>query len=164
MRSDRNPYFLYKNHKDPKIRELLAQAPHMTLEEIQSCVCKPDVKKAMLFVKQFGDQDKSVSTANLIADRMPIVIQMPQLLQGEIYSYDGPTIHVKIRTQGRTQHMWEVHKDMFLHQNGLIWLNHTWCEPTADLWAYSHKLCDGDLHMFNQILHNHVNQKHAARS
>jgi hypothetical protein len=164
MRSDRSPYFLYKNHKDPKIRELLAQAQHMQVAEIQALTCKPDLKKAMLFVKQFGDQDKSVSTANLIADRMPVIIHTPQLPQGEIYSYDGPTIHLKIRTQGRTQHMWEVHKEVFLHQNGRVWLNHSWCDPTPELWCHSKKLCDGDLNTYNQILHNHVNQKHAARS
>jgi hypothetical protein len=163
MRSDRNPYFLYKNHKDPKVRALLDQSPHMTVDEIQALSCKPDLKKAMRFVKQFGTPYKSVSTHQLIADHMNIQVVTPQLPQGEIYVYEGPDLHVKIRTRGTMKHSWHMTQDVFLYVNHMIWLNHTWCDVTPELWPYSRKLCDGDLHTFNQILHNHVNQKHATR-
>jgi hypothetical protein len=163
MRSDRNPYFLYKNHKDPKIRELLDQAEHMTVAEIEALTCKPDLKKAMRFVKQFGTPERSMITAQLIADHMTMQVLTPQLCQGEIYVYDGPDLHVKIRTKGRMQHAWHMRHDVFMHKDGAIWLNHTWCDVPPDLWAYSRKLCDGDLHTYNQVMHNHMNQKHAAR-
>lgn len=163
MRSDRNPYFLYKNHKDPKVRALLDEAPNMTVVEIQACVCKPDLKKAMLFVKQFGALEKSVSTAQLIADKMNIQVRAPTWKTGEIYLYDGPDLFVNIRTRGRMKHSWHMTKDVFMYQDGAIWLNHTWCDAPPELWSYSRKLCDGDLNTYNQILHNHVNQQHAAQ-
>jgi hypothetical protein len=134
----------------------------MQVSEIQSLTCKPDLKKAMLFVKQFGHQDRSVHTAELIADTLTVKHHVPTLPQGVIYVYDGPTTHVKIHTQGSMQHQWQVTHDVFLSVGDRVWLNHTWCTPTQDLWSYSRKLADGDLNTYNQILHTHVNQKHAA--
>ena len=165
MRSDRNPYFLYKNHKDPKIRVLLNQAPNMTDQEIDACVVKPDLRKAMKFVKQFGHQDKSESVSNLVADKMLMIQTIsPPLPTGDIYLYTGPQIVVPIipRPGALLKQSWQVQNDVFLHVSNKIWINHSWCAPPAELWSDSQKIGSGDLNTYNQILHNHVNQKHAA--
>lgn len=165
MRSDRSPYFLYKNHKDPKIRALIDQAPHMTHEEIDACVTKPDVKKAMRFVKQFGHQDKSQTVGNLVADQMlQIKTISPQLPEGDIYLYSGPQIVVPIipRPGSQLKQSWLVQNDVFLHVCNKIWINHSWCAHTPELWSHSNKIGTGDLNTYNRMLYNHLNQKHAV--
>ena len=134
----------------------------MAVDEIQALQVKPDLKKAMLFVKQFGDQPKSVHTAELIADRMNMKVETNPSPMGSIYEYRGPQIQVPIITPGRSQHYWQVAHEVFWTDGERIWLNHSWCMPTSDLWSYSRKLCDGVLNSYNQVLYNHMNQKHAA--
>ena len=165
MRSDRSPYFLYKNHKDPKIRELLSQAAHMQVSEIHALTCKPDLKKAMLFVKQFGDQEKSQTVSNLIADQMlAIKTESPPLPTGDIYLYTGDQIMVPIipRPGSLLQQSWLVQNDVFLAATDRIWINHSWCYSVSELWSHSHKLGSGDLNTYNKILYTHLNQKHAV--
>lgn len=161
MRSNRSPYFLYKNHKDPQIRALVAQAEHMSWEEIQSLSCKPDLKKALFFVKKFGHQDRVIHTAELVADNMQKTIIPQKKIQGDLYEYLGPHTCVKIYTTNH-DHYWEVNHDIFLHVEDRIWLNHTWCKPTDLIWSHSKKICSGDLNTYNQILHTHLNKKYHA--
>ena len=163
MRSDRSPYFLYKNHKDPVIRELLDRAAQMTDQEIDACVTKPDVKKAMRFVKQFGHQDRSAAVKDIVADRMQASFTPVIVAIGDIYLYKGPVLELPIKTTGRRlKHSWMVQDDVFMHVNGQIWINHTWCDPVDLLWSYSEKMGTGDLNTYNQIVHNYLNQKHVV--
>lgn len=125
MRSDRNPYFFLKNSKNLAIKNLLQQAETLTPQEIQNLNIKPDVKKAMLFVSEFGQQQKSQHTAELLALKMSLIPPPPKT-QYEIWVYNGANTFVATSKTGSIE---VSEKSFFLKDQDKIFINHNWIIP-----------------------------------
>ena len=164
MRSDRNPYFFLKKSKDPHVQHMLSEAPHMSMAQIDALKVKPDLRKAMHFVRVFGAPERSQTVADLSAHIMQQNHKPPPDPLGTVYEYVGPPHELKIHTQGsRISHTWHMEHDVFLLLQDRIWFNHTWCaapEPKHEFWSYCTNKGEHHLNQFNQIIHTHVNQKH----
>jgi hypothetical protein len=176
MRSDRNPYFLLKNSKSQEVQTLLASAPDMTASQIKELKVKPDVKKAMLFVKEFGvsspatpeklknssanaapkNKHKSMTTADIIAERM-IANSKPVLSpEHEIWQYDGAPQFVKCVSSGWLN---LDYSNLYIRDGNRIFLHHVWCFATPDIIRTSTKIAVGNQADLNRLIQQHLNQR-----
>jgi hypothetical protein len=96
MRSDRNPYFFLKKSKDSWVQKCLADAATMSEADILK-ISKPDLRRAMIFVHKLGQQDKSSTTAELIADQMAKITPSSSRPVFEIWHYKGSEIELHQR-------------------------------------------------------------------
>jgi len=160
MRSDRNPYFILKNSKDPVVKSWLSKADEMSHTEIQGLPIKPDLKKAMLFLKTFGDQNRSASTAELLATKMMATASDCSSEQKEIWQYQGSTIWVRC---GRTSIETNA-GDYFIKDQEKIFLKHNWiqsAEPSAQsVIAESVFVEFGDFTQLNHLTKMHLLRKY----
>ena len=107
----------------------LSKAEELSKNEIEKLQIKPDIKKAMLFIAKFGEQSKSMSTAELIADMMQTNTKPtngPELY--EIYEYTGTETFAKI---GST-HMLIDTGDLFLSDDTRIFIKHNWAKKSEN--------------------------------
>lgn len=123
MRSDRNPYFFLKKSKDPQIQQLLKDAETLCPHDIQKMNVKPDVKKAMMFIAEFGQKDKSQHTAELLADKMSQSSVPVSTIRKEIWQYQGSTIFVAV---SHTSSIEVQPNSYFLKDQEKIFINHNW--------------------------------------
>ena len=128
MRSDRNPYFFLKKSKDTKVKEWLAKAEMMAIDEIEKLSIKPDLKKAMLFVATLGHQTRCTTTAELFADKMQAAQPKnngPHVF--DIFEYTGPDVFVKCMTGS---HILINSGDMFIKDLQKVFIKHNWVSLT----------------------------------
>jgi len=160
MRSDRNPYFILKNSKDPVVKSWLGQAAELSHDEIQGLSIKPDVKKAMLFLKTFGDQNRSASNAELLAAKMMATTSNSAPTQKEIWQYKGASRWVRC---GRTS-IEANEGDYFIKDQEKIFLKHNWIkstEPSAQAMTAESVFVEmGDFNHLNHLTKTHLNQKY----
>lgn len=160
MRSDRNPYFLYKNKKDPHIQQLLAQAPTLTDAQIFALTPKPDLRKAMQFVRDMGTQTKSVHTAELLAARMmQMATPTHTVAEYDLWHYKGGQI--VLSTQTRSQLI--MQDFLFLYADTKIWVSHNWCMIPQDqhmFWSCCEKLGRADHTEYNRQIQVYLARKH----
>ena len=128
MRSDRNPYYFLKKSKDPKIQHLLKEAETLKPQEILSMSLKPDVKKAMLFVAEFGQQEKSQHTAELLAEQMAKTSSPCENILKEIWQYQGPAVFVPVTS---TSSIEILPNSYFIKDHKKIFINHNWLRLPA---------------------------------
>lgn len=140
MRSDRNPYFLLKKSKNPVIAQLLKDAETLPVAEIEKMSVKPDVKRAMLFVSRMGSQEKSNTTANLLADQMVSNSQPQDSQQFPMWQYLGEAKFVNCVGNGSVQIQ---PKDVFIQQQNQIFVQHIWCQLDHDILRQSQLLGEG---------------------
>lgn len=159
MRSDRNPYFLYKNKKDPHIQHLLAQAPELTDAQIFCLTPKPDLRKAMQFVRDQGAQTKSLTTAEILADKMAVIHTEHKLPTYDLWHYKGGQIVLKTQTRSEL-----IMQDfLFLHDHACIWVSHNWCKLPEDqntFWSCCEKLGTADHTEYNRQTQAYLARKH----
>lgn len=157
MRSDRNPYFLLRKSRDPAVQQYLEQAATMTVEQIGSLQIKPDLRKAMLFVNEFGHVTKSDTVANIVADRATVTKQ--QLPQYEICHYQGPLTELKVRKTALL-----LDDFLFLKDCNRIFASHNWFDlnehNNRSVLAHSKTVGIGDQHMYNRMIQDHLKQKY----
>lgn len=160
MRSDRNPYFLLRNSKDARVKQLLAQAEHMTSQEIMALEVKPDVKKAMLFVATVGQVAKSVTTAEALADRMQTA-HVSKSAQYEIYKYVG--MEQVITTPNKNQLIIAA-PFVFMKQNNRIFVSHNWLNLSDgnnhQIMNQCHLVGLGDSILYNKLTQDLIRQRH----
>lgn len=160
MRSDRNPYFILKNSKNPEVQHWLQKANFLSLAEISNLQLKPDLKKAMVFLKTFGDQAKSASTAELLASKMCPQAVIVDAVRKEIWQYKGPSCWVRC---GRTSI--EVNPDeYYIKDQEKIFLKHSWI-PTSEssaqlVTSQSTFCCMGDFSQLNSMINSAINLKY----
>lgn len=70
MRSQYGPETLLLASKKPHIKNLLAQLPNLTEDQVKSLPEKPDVIKGLLNIKKTQDNGQALKRAELIADMM----------------------------------------------------------------------------------------------
>jgi hypothetical protein len=149
MRSDRNPYFFLKKSRDPGVQALLSEANLMSETEIQALKIKPDLKKAMLFVKQFGDQVRTNTTAELIAEEMSRR-SVPTLQDThEIWQYQGRDFLARSVRRG-----WidiQPH-DLFIRDRDRMFVRHNWCWFEPCVQKQSHLVTEGSFQTLNQLI------------
>jgi hypothetical protein len=158
MRSDRNPYFLLKKSKDPRVQQHLLMAENMSHQQIDQLPIKPDLKKAMHFVRQFGRMDRSVSTADLIVERATVAAQA--LPSYPIYHYQGPTVELFLNKKNSLI----IDDFLFLRDADRIFVSHNWIDLEL---ANNRCVLDrsvpigiGDQQVYNQMTQQHLQRKH----
>lgn len=162
MRSDRNPYFFLKNSKDAKIKEWLSKAETMSIEEIESLSIKPDVKKAMLFISEFGHQERGLTMAELFADKMQKMQPKnngPHLF--DICEYTGPDVFVKCKTGS---HILINAGDIFIRHLSKVFIKHNWIDTTEEsnsiINSYSKSSGVGTFDDLNKRIQSALNKKY----
>lgn len=159
MRSDRNPYFLLRKSRDPSVQRWLAQAEQLSHEAIEHLSIKPDLKKAMHFVKRFGTDVANQTTADLIAGNT--LSQQPARSQFEIYHYHGPEI--ELRCNARNSLI--LHDFLFMVDQGRILASHNWItvDPMGmlNLVKCSTRVGFGDQNHYNQLIQQHLSRKYS---
>lgn len=162
MRSDRNPYFFLKKSKDAKIKEWLSKAETMSIEEIECLSIKPDVKKAMLFISEFGHQEKVMSTAELFADKMQKIHSNNNGLHiFDIFEYTGPDVFVKCKTGS---HILINAGDNFIKDLSKVFIKHNWIDITEEsnsiINSYSKAAGVGTFDDLNKKIQSVINKKY----
>jgi hypothetical protein len=162
MRSDRSPYFFLKKSKDPKVQDLLAKAANMSVKEVDKLVdIKPDLKKAMLFIAQFGEQSKSATSADLIATQMQ---QLHKNTNGphtfDIFQFNGGDFFAKCETGSS---ILITTGTPFILDGFKIFIVHNWIDSktTDHILSQSKKISNGtfnDLNIIIQNLHNKISK------
>ena len=157
MRSDRNPYFFLKKSQDPRVQEWLAQAAEMTGEEIQALSIKPDLKKAMMFVLAFGQQKKSDTTANFIADIMAARSNNPPPDSSEFWEYRGDERFVRCLSNGWVNLPTGT---LFMRDQTRMFAQHIWCDLSSEIWAASVRAGQGTHSDFNRLEQERLQARH----
>ena len=163
MRSDRNPYFFLKNSKNPQIQQLLQDAPSMSAAEIAALNIKPDVKKAMQFVHTLGDQTRSNTTAELLAEKMISAHNSTDHSRPtyDILLYTGADCEIQLRARN-----WLLMRGSFLFmtQGTRMFVSHNW---TSTLLGNNYigvehrqKVGHGDQNLYNQMNQQHLKEKY----
>ena len=157
MRSDRNPYFLLKKSKNPEVQRLLSIAHTLTPEEILKATPKPDLQKAMLFVKEFGDQNRSATVAEIVADKMA-KSSLPSLTPTfEVWQYYGESHPAKCERSGYID---ILSGNLFMRDKNRIFIQHNWCILSPEILKNSKKIAsDKTHHDFNALLSEISNLK-----
>lgn len=162
MRSDRNPYYLVRNSKDPLVQYWLAQATHMTDAQIQSLTCKPDVKKAILFAKHLNPGSRSQTTAELLADRMNSHTTSHVSVQHELWQYDGEACWIK---HTHNQHIQLVPPFVFLKNQNQAYVGRVWVNLDVPdnyvLIQHGRQIGMADHSRYNQITHEMVQKRYS---
>ena len=158
MRSERNPYFLLKRSRDPKVQHYLQLAQTASHDEIEALEIKKDLKRAMHFVKQFGAESNNQTTANLIADRAQVNTVAPQ--QYAIYHYQGPSFSLSL-ARGNSL----ISDDfLFLLHNDRIFAQHNWIDlshrDNRRVLQSSKSVGFGDQHQYNRMIQDHLSKKY----
>jgi hypothetical protein len=124
MRSDRNPWFILKKSRDPRIQEWLSKAPGLSEREILGLNIKPDLKRAMIFAKKQVEQEKSQKIADIIAEQMiaQSVESAPKVLA--IHQYTGPDAWIKTNTRSE---LLISHGSYFWLDTNAMFVSHIWC-------------------------------------
>lgn len=161
MRSDRNPYFLYKKSRDPLIQQLLKDAETLSISQIEKMSVKPDVKRAMLFVAQLGHQTKSDTTANLLAEKMIEGSTAVAPDSWPIWQYLGEAKFAKCVSNGSVQIQCN---DVFIQKQNQLFIQHIWCHIDHDILSQSQSLGMGTFENLNVKIQEILNQRYRLNS
>lgn len=162
MRSERNPYFLLKRSRDPRVQHYLALATTASHDDIEALEIKKDLKRAMHFVRRFGKDAVNQTTANLIADRAQESTPIPQ--QYPIYHYQGDTVSLSL-PRGNSL----VSDDfLFLLDEQRIFAQHNWIDLSgpgnSQILLSSKRVGFGDQHQYNRMIQDHLSKKYGHNS
>lgn len=161
MRSDRSPYFFLKKSKDPKVQCLLAKAENMSVKDVDELVdIKPDLKKAMLFIAQFGEQTRSVTSAELIATQMQ---NLHKNTNGphtfDIFQFNGIDFFARCETGGLILIKTGT---PFILDGDKIFIIHNWIDSkiieNKHILAQSKKISNGTFNDLNIIIQDLLNK------
>ena len=158
MRSDRNPYFVLKKSKDPRVQQHLLMASSMSHQQIEQLPIKPDLKKAMHFVCEFGQVERSISTADLFVERATSTNNT--LPSYPVYHYTGACVELFVSK--RTSLILEDF--LFLKDQDRIFVSHNWIDLSL---ANNRMILDwavpigiGDQQVYNQMVQQHLQRKY----
>lgn len=154
MRSDRNPYFFLKKSKDPSVQKLLKDAETLNVDTIQKMNVKPDVKKAMMFIAELGQQEKSQHTAELLAEKMVSLSQPMGNSLKEIWHYQGANVFVSVTP---TSSIEVLTNSYFIKDQDKIFINHNWLRSQA---SQDQILCNSIFHSVGSFQDLNLLKKH----
>ena len=139
----------------------LAEAEHMTVDQIQGLHIKSDLKRAMLFVCELGHQTRSATTAEILAQHM-ITLSKPQAPpMCELWQYDG--VEFPIKCKG---HNWIILSTpfVFLKQADQAFVGHNWVnlseEQNTRLTQLGQQIGMADHIMYNQKTQELIQKRH----
>lgn len=158
MRSERNPYFLLKRSRDPRVQHYLAMAVTASHDEIEALEIKKDLKRAMHFVRRFGKDAANQTAANLIADRAQVCT--PTCQQYPIYHYQGTTVALNL-PRGNSLLSDDF---LFLLDHNRIFAQHNWIDldrqGNEKVLLSSKRVGFGDQHQYNRMIQDHLSKKY----
>lgn len=144
-----------------KIQAWLRDAEHMTVDQIIKLAIKPDVKKAMLFVRELGHVSRSTHTAELLADLMNTqhTVHTPQL--AELWQYDGESFPIKCKSRNWISLTTPF---VFLKKQDQAFVGHNWVNLHEDqnhlLTLVGRQIGMGDHIMYNQKTQELIQKRH----
>jgi hypothetical protein len=160
MRSDRNPYFFLKKSKDPKIQNMLKMAETLTVAEIQKLDTKPDIRRAMLYVKSIGEQEKSQHLAETLADVMQQKSKPVGSQEFPIWRYQGVSCWVPTHKSS----ILVEPNEYFLRKQDKIFINHNWVTVSAagSLLQHAVFVQNGTFERLNILKQTVIQQRHSS--
>lgn len=133
----------------------LAQATELSVDQIQALNIKPDLKRAMLFVCELGHSERSVTTAELLAEIMIKNSQPTSSVLCELWQYDGVEFPIKCKGSNWITLMTPF---VFLKKSHMAFVGHNWVNLQED---QNLKLIQNgsQIGMADQIMYNQKTQE-----
>jgi hypothetical protein len=159
MRSEKNPWFLLRNSKNPDIQAWLKKAETMSKEEILALQIKKDVQRAMLYVQQQKDNVASQGVAESLADLMQANHKSQTESVYPIYRYNDTSTF--FTTERNTQVNIEC-GDPWILDNNRAYVNSSWGFLIANPWLIrsSASICNGTFSDLARMKQEAIQKRH----